>query len=749
MSDLKDRSSVIPATDDEAAWHSLWQRSRALRDAGQEEEFVRTALDAFRQRPHRAEPLHDLARYYLGKSRGDIAIVYADAGMALPLPKEDRIGVEEDIYRFQLKEAFAIAASFSKDPDEKERGRAVCNWLSMNKALPHSARALARQNSRWFAEPINSLLPSVRFKELPVAAPEGYKPGNISIAQVDDGFVALVRAVNYDFLESGFFDRHGDTSFRQRVLLLRLDRNLEIIGSEEVLPPDDLPPPRHIDSLGFEDPRPIVWRNQLWCLSCMRQLNEEGRAEMVFARIAKGPQGQTVFTDWRVLVSGRPARWEKNWMTQVVGDELRFVYSVDPTRVITESGQVPLDEEAPIAVDNLLGGSQAVPFDGGWLMLVHEWELVGRRRNYFHRFIWLDAGNRLARLSRRFFFVKPSNEFAAGLAWHATGDRLVVSFGIDDHSPTLAIIAAQEVRTALLDIDEHERACERASQAGREALDALLIPSTASARPEDDPRDPLDMSQQVHLINLDRSPQRLLKFRRRNPHLDNVLRFPAVDGALLDNYSLIREGVVTEGHFYSPGSLGCSLSHMNLWKKAVSENRVVTVFEDDAVCSENFGKESTDLVSRLPEDWDIVLWGFDFWPKFAWLDFGLAKAKLEFYGDRSLLEDYSRFQAAKLPRSPVRIAHVLGVQAYSISPKGARALLEYCLPIRKRFIPFPGTNVAIKDEVIDCAMCGAYSSMQAFACFPPLVIQDCQQASDRVKGDHPGTQATGPTRRDL
>jgi hypothetical protein len=69
--------------------------------------------------------------------------------------------------------------------------------------------------------------------------------------------------------------------------------------------------------------------------------------------------------------------------------------------------------------------------------------------------------------------------------------------------------------------------------------------------------------------------------------------------------------------------------------------------------------------------------------------------------------------------------------AYSVSPKGARSLLKYCLPLRKRFIPFPGTGIVANDDGIDCVMCGAYSSMQAFVCIPPLVLHDEVQISDR------------------
>lgn len=464
---MSDPLSATLVAKDEETWFAQWQRSRGFRDSGNEEEFVKTALEAFRLRPHRAEPLHDLARYYLGKSRGDIAIVYADAGLPLQFPEGDHLGVEGAVYHTSLKEAFTIAASYSKDPEEKERGRVICNWLSLSGDVPDWVRGLAQLNYNWYAEPARAIMPSIQFFPVSIEAPEGFKPGNISIARERNGFVVLIRAVNYDKLESGFFDRHGDTSFRQRTLLAHLDEHLQITSSVEVFPPEDMPPAQHTDSIGFEDPRPIIWRGGLWCISSLRQLNPDGRAEMVLARIAEVAQGKKVLTDWRVLVSGMPVQWEKNWMPQVIGDELRFIYSVGPTRILSEAGDVLVQEAPSIAVENFRGGSQAIPFDGGWLMVIHEWEVVGRVRRYFHRFIWFDENNRLSRISRRFFFQRIASEFVAGLAWHVTGDRLVVSFGIDDHEPTLAVVQASDVRAALLGFDEHKRASEQACEAGR------------------------------------------------------------------------------------------------------------------------------------------------------------------------------------------------------------------------------------------------------------------------------------------
>jgi GR25 family glycosyltransferase involved in LPS biosynthesis len=748
---MTEQFTVTISAGDEETWYALLQHSRSLRETGDEEGFVKTALKAFRQRPHRAEPLHDLARHYLTRSRGDLAVIYAEAGLSLPIPEGDYLGIEPEVYHTGLKEAFTIAASYSTDPTEKERGRVICNWLSLSRDVPDWVRGLARLNYHWYAEPAHSLLPSIQFRAVVIDAPDGFKPGNISIAREREGFVALIRAVNYDLLESGFFDRHGDTSFRQRTLLAHLDENLKITSSAEVFPPDDLPPPEHADSIGFEDPRPILWRGDLWCISCVRQLNPDGRAEMVLARVGHTPSGQNRLTEWRVLASGTPVQWEKNWMPQVIGEELRFVYSSDPVRILGDSGNVLHLDTPPIAIENHRGGSQAIPFDGGWLMLVHDWQVQRTRRYYFHRFVWLDQNNRLSRISRRFFFQRIASEFAAGLAWHATGDRLVVSFGTDGHEPTLALVEAYDIRAALLDIADHRRAAEQACASGRLTWEALTLPecslATAEGRHETDnnavPTNEAGSNWigNIHLINLDMSVDRLTLFHARNSDLAGVIRVSAIDGRNVDRQKLIAAGVITDDLPYLPGSLGCALSHVRLWKKSASENRVVTIFEDDVICSDHFRRESAALISKLSEDWDIIQWGYNFHQCFMWLVFEFVKAKLQFY-DHRFPEGSLDFKSLRFSSSPIRVAHSLGLMAYSVSPKGARALLNYCLPLRDRPIPFPGTGTFLPDLGIDVAMCGAYRSMQAFICMPPLVIHD-RRTSDRIERD----VATASTRQ--
>ncbi|HEX3860628.1 MAG TPA: glycosyltransferase family 25 protein [Stellaceae bacterium] len=240
---------------------------------------------------------------------------------------------------------------------------------------------------------------------------------------------------------------------------------------------------------------------------------------------------------------------------------------------------------------------------------------------------------------------------------------------------------------------------------------------------------------QVHLINLDRSPERLRKFQKLNAHLTEVIKVSAVDGADItsfDKKALIEDGTITERLQYPSGTLACAISHINLWKKAVSEDRVVTIFEDDTVVSYRFQNVAPTIVSRLPSDWGIIKWGHNFNGCFLWLDLEYSKSKVEFYNRSFSGDSRLQFQAMEFSWSPFKFDHSFGLMAYSISPLGASVMLRHCLPLRPRYISFPGTRVTIYDTGLDCAVNLAFPAMKAFVCMPPLALHDDDDVSDRM-----------------
>lgn len=454
---------------DEEAWHARLAEARSLRDLGDDGGFVRQALAAFSQRPHRAEPLYDLARYHRDRGLHAAAALFAEYGLALERPKGDTLFVEDFIYQWGLQEEYSIAANYARDPARKNRGFAACNWLALNRDIPPGPRDLARHNLRFYIEPAVRLLPSFSAQPVGFTAPEGWHPMNPSVTRRGDEIVMVQRTVNF-VLEQGDYRTPGDGPVETRNFLLRLDAALAIQSSVEILPPADLPPPRFDRVLGFEDMRLFAWHGALWCIALCCELTPEGWRQQVLARIDESGAGPYRLTDWRVLEPKGERRHEKNWMPLVTQNDLRFVYHCDPTRLVDDMARTVDGSIPPIAAEEFRGGSQAIAFAGGWLALVHEVGFGGadnKERLYHHRFVWFDAALKLRGVSRPFVFERLGIEFAAGLAWHPDGQRLIISYGVGDGTAWLATVDAKDVRAALLDAARLPSAAPSAAEGAR------------------------------------------------------------------------------------------------------------------------------------------------------------------------------------------------------------------------------------------------------------------------------------------
>jgi glycosyl transferase, family 25 len=234
----------------------------------------------------------------------------------------------------------------------------------------------------------------------------------------------------------------------------------------------------------------------------------------------------------------------------------------------------------------------------------------------------------------------------------------------------------------------------------------------------------------VHLINLDRHADRLREFASVNAHLPEVIRFPAIDGRSLDLSALVRGGIIKPGVLdtYTAARLGGALSHLALWDKAIETGEALTVCEDDAILHPDFTARAGRLLRQLPPDWDLILWGWNF---NAALDFELLPGVspcLVLFEQTSLRSAASRFQQLPIAPQPFRVRQALGLPCYSISPKGARALREFCVPIRPMQLRLPGGR-RLRNVGIDCMMAGLYPNIMAFVSFPPLAITSNEPAA--------------------
>ncbi|HOB50191.1 MAG TPA: glycosyltransferase family 25 protein [Mycobacterium sp.] len=231
----------------------------------------------------------------------------------------------------------------------------------------------------------------------------------------------------------------------------------------------------------------------------------------------------------------------------------------------------------------------------------------------------------------------------------------------------------------------------------------------------------------VHAINLDRDTDRWERFMRLNGDVVDVVRVPAVDGQAIDRAALTEHEFIVEPCHRTPGALGCACSHFALWFRAVDSGETLTVVEDDAILAGIFGTEAERVIDGLPPGWDLVLWGWNF-DGYLWAEIpeGVSVCRLTF-DQEEMRKHIDVFRADNRPRTAVRLRHGFGTLAYTITPTGAAAMLEACLPMTDRLVTFRG--VAVEDFLYpnltnDVDMNRAYPDVRAYACMPPLALSE-------------------------
>jgi hypothetical protein len=176
-----------------------------------------------------------------------------------------------------------------------------------------------------------------------------------------------------------------------------------------------------------------------------------------------------------------------------------------------------------------------------------------------------------------------------------------------------------------------------------------------------------------------------------------------------------------------------------------------TVAEDDAI-SIYISSTATDILSELPADWDIVLWGFNF-DLFACFEMipGVSMCLAQFQQER-MRTTTGTFQKQRIVARAYPLVWAFGTACYSISPKGAREFKSRLLPLRPIIISIPEAARAspysqtFRSVGIDNSMNAVYRDVKAFVCFPPLVVSKNESAKSTVQELGPGFLYAGNER---
>ncbi|HTW98483.1 MAG TPA: glycosyltransferase, partial [Acidimicrobiales bacterium] len=318
---------------------------------------------------------------------------------------------------------------------ELDAGFRACERLLSDPELPAAVASVVSSNQTWYAPLLAEWIDGVGFAELKTAVREGWSAFNPSLAAGPGGLRAIVRSANYTLREDRAYDvLDPDGVIRSENYVVTLDDDLTVLETRTLRELDGRD--RLVSGFpvrGYEDCRLFSAGDRWHALATVRDRSEEGRC-----RIALLDLERTSVVRETLLEGPDPARHEKNWVPFSYGDETRLVYSFEPTVVLSldlASGSVRELSRAPGTglPEQVRGGTPGVRIGNGWIFLVHEcvW-MPGGRRRYPHRFVILGDDLTVKVVSRPFFFLDRTIEFAAGMA--ADGEDLVVSFGVGDAS---------------------------------------------------------------------------------------------------------------------------------------------------------------------------------------------------------------------------------------------------------------------------------------------------------------------------
>jgi glycosyltransferase involved in cell wall biosynthesis len=131
---------------EEEVWYSLFDIAR-LKENGQypEDQVIRAYLDAYENRPLRAESLYYLARYLRQRQRYAQAYVYALAASDIPMT-DDLLFVIRPVYTWKAKDELAIAAYWI---GRHQQCADLCDQLLSNPELSDTEHERIQENLRY------------------------------------------------------------------------------------------------------------------------------------------------------------------------------------------------------------------------------------------------------------------------------------------------------------------------------------------------------------------------------------------------------------------------------------------------------------------------------------------------------------------------------------------------------------------------------------------------------------------------
>jgi glycosyl transferase, family 25 len=229
------------------------------------------------------------------------------------------------------------------------------------------------------------------------------------------------------------------------------------------------------------------------------------------------------------------------------------------------------------------------------------------------------------------------------------------------------------------------------------------------------------MAIKKYIIHLEEQVDRKADFLSTNTAPGDFVWTVGVKGANIDRQALIESGELARNAQIVDGSLGNAISIVQLLRRCIENDEIMTILENDAILAHDFDPCSLRLLESIGFDFDIVQWGWN-WDSVLYLfPMSVAFGPMKMTARQNMAEmGFRKFQELKCHRTLIPLGHQWSTHCFTVTPRGAKSLLEGLLPLNTDPFFREDLDLRIQPKSVDSMMGRCYPKLKAYSCFPPL-----------------------------
>jgi tetratricopeptide (TPR) repeat protein len=448
----------------EEIWYSYYRLVMCYIELKKIDEAFKYCYKSFEINPNRPEALFHLAEYFWKNNKHELSYSLSTmASLCSEASCEYGLFLEKDIFDYKIDFNFSISCYYlwKKQKNDKYliQGINACEKLMNNDIVPKNVKSLTETNILFYLTyPIkhNEFIPYCLTKSPPTKFEKNHNFCNPTLLRLNDHTVLYnIRHVNYffDIDHNKYIFEGSQIKTWNHMYKESTNEDMIIFHSHDIQPTVSsriIKTDQNCSVLGFEDLRLFTVGNNIYAIGTSRftNLNNSHINEIVLISLNHELSIEKVTR----LKSPNILTCEKNWVPILNQKEILLLYkSCTVIKIDENNGDVsevksPHLKSNPDILNKFRGGSQVVPFRGGYIYIIHQVIINQNKRIYLHRFVELYDDLSYKRHSKLFYFNEKSVEFVCGLMIEDEEKGVLqVAYGVKDREAKFTKIIYNDI----------------------------------------------------------------------------------------------------------------------------------------------------------------------------------------------------------------------------------------------------------------------------------------------------------------